>query len=258
MASSRRAHLDLNASRWRLAAAAGAILVAAALSPLVRGLVVIPLVLFLPGYAVMRAMGMRARFEAAHAVLASGLSMAIVVFDGLLLNWIGVLTPVGWAVSLGLATAAALGAGGAPTLLRQRRFVLAAGGLSVRRALMFAAALAICGASIQLSRERALSQREFLATEFWLVPAQPGNLSSLTIGVKNLEGEKADYDIELTLDGRLVDTWRSISLGDGETWTANAHLGVNAGAGGRAEAWLFKNHNRELVYRRAWADARRP
>ena len=92
---------------YRIIAAAA---VAAQLLPtpsVLRTAIAAPLVLFLPGYAIIRtAFADRwPRFET--AILAVGLSLAICALSGLVLHVAGFLTPLGWSLILGGITLAA-------------------------------------------------------------------------------------------------------------------------------------------------------
>lgn len=240
-------------------------------APAARAVVAFPLALFLPGYALVRLAMRPERFELEHILLAVGSSMAITVFAGLILHGLGAatsvgwMTPLGWATILGLTT---LGLAGAARLtgsgrqskwrgcVRRNRAVLALGELSRRQAVLLLCAAVIGAGAILAARERALWRREFLVTEFWLTPRADAR-NAVTIGVRNLEGRPAEYDVELMVDGQLAGAWRSIALQDGQAWTAEAELRLNASLGGRAEAWLFRSQDRRLVYRRVWLDMSR-
>src|SRR4051794_40712130 len=69
-----------------------------------RLLVCAPLALFLPGYAFLRALGLRNVRPLEWHALAVGWSVAVLIFGGLALNGIGGLVPIGWAAWLSAAT----------------------------------------------------------------------------------------------------------------------------------------------------------
>jgi hypothetical protein len=239
--------------------------------PLLLVFLALPLVMFLPGLAIIRFALNPAPFRLEHILLACGLSVAITILGGLALHVLGALTPTGWATLLGGITAAFAvaaprrvgsvgGVGTEPGTNRKdtwRYDRLAANSvpsLSRRQAAMFACAAVIAAGAFLVARQGAMAHKEFPATEFWMVPELGCCPNALTLGIRNLEDDTVEYDVEITLEGQVVGAFRSIELRPGEEWISDANLPFRPGSGRRAEARLFKNHDHSLIYRRVWAD----
>jgi hypothetical protein len=208
------------------------------------------LVLWLPGSALvgLAARGLRG-IEA--WVLSVGLSLALAVICGLALNAIGALDQRGWALSLAgiSAGAAALARPPAATAGTAR-----AGGLRWRSldAAMFGLAALLAVAAAAEARRAATAPGQFTYTEFWLVPEAAGEGSAMTIGIRNVERVAATYEVDILEDGRLVGRWPPLDLAPGATFTAS--LGRSrATPRRRVEARLYRDGNRETIYRRAWS-----
>jgi uncharacterized membrane protein len=223
------------------------------------------LVSFLPGYAAMRLLRPQAAFSLSYAILVVGVSFGLCIAGGLVLHLVGAMNSVSWAVLLGavtvgLAIAADQGSTPVPPASQiaeapPKTIVATAGVTSKQIALLAASAIAVACA-FWVARDAAIARQEFWATEFWIVP-RGESPNALTLGVRNREQAPADYAVELTLEGDVVAAWRSIRLRPGESWTTPIDLPVETHAGRRAEAQLFKNNDRQTVYRRVWADAGR-
>src|SRR6202012_1017708 len=83
-------------------------------SVVLRAILGLPMVLFLPGHAVLRAIGIKTDSVPEHIVYAVGASFAFGIAGGLVLNALGFLTPLGlavwvWAITLGASGIAARG-----------------------------------------------------------------------------------------------------------------------------------------------------
>jgi uncharacterized membrane protein len=223
-------------------------------SPALRTFFGLPLVLYLPGYAILRAAFRGPGAGLAKMVFAAGLSIVVAIFCGFVLHLLDGLNPEGWALALGTVTLTACGAAHArnrPASVSKRRppprrAPLGAG----QAAMMFCAALIAIG-TVALSRQWAVAHRQFAYTEFWMVPHVAGG-GAFTIGVRNAERTPSSYDLELLLDDRTVAVRRSIQLGVGETWRADFSLPMEQDAAHAAEARLFRSGDNQLVYRRVW------
>jgi uncharacterized membrane protein len=221
--------------------------------------VALPLVLFLPGFAVLRLAIDPATFRLSHALLACGISIAVTICGGFLLHSLGAITARGWMVLLGGITLVSFVA----SIWRWGWSMPRAEGLSAfasvsgRDTAMFVCALAITVGAYLTARDGALAHREFPATEFWMVPQHECCPNALTLGIRNLEGNTTKYEVEIMLEGHIVGAFRSITVAPGDTWTAEANLSFKPGSGRRAEAWLFKNGDHSVIYRRVWVDAGR-
>jgi hypothetical protein len=62
--------------------------------------------------------------------------------------------------------------------------------------------------------------------------------------------------VEVSIDGSLAGVWRTLPLAVGESWRAEFALPARSPDSKGMEAWLFKDGDHSLVYRRVWL--RRP
>lgn len=221
-------------------------------SSVLRAVAGLPLVFYLPGYAILRATSRGRDDVLASAVFAVGLSLAVTIFCGLALNLSGPLTPLRWTIALGTITLAACivasardryarPAAPAPTTLPL---------LHPGQAAILACAAAIVVAAAIWVRYESIAHPEFAYTELWMTSDAPG--AAVTIGIRNAERAPSSYDLEVTLDGRIVTQRRSIALAVGESWIAELTMPMRDDEAHTAEARLFKDGNDARVYRRAW------
>ncbi len=234
-----------------LIAAACAAGVLATSSPLLRMPFGILLTLYLPGAAVLQAAFRSAPGGLTGLVFAAGLSIVTTILCGFALHGLGAMTREGWAIALWLATLAACCA----ALLARRprwskRALRPRPKLRPVETVMFVAAVALAGTAAALARQQALARSEFAYTEFWMIPERDDGL--ITLGLKNAETAPSTYDVEVSIDGSLAHIWRSIPLAVGETWRAEFTLPAPPHDARGVEAWLFKDGNHNLVYRRVW------
>jgi uncharacterized membrane protein len=185
---------------------------------LVRAPLALPLVIFLPGWALTeRSDGGMDGFERVAA--ATGLSLAVAALTALLLNlspW-GV-RPLPWAVVLGGITAAATVL--AAWTSRERR-PSPGGSFSRPRPaslLMLAAAAGVVVLAVVVAREGALRQSTPGFTQFWM---QPGTgAGTVALGVTNHEHATIAYRVRLTAADRTVGEAGPFTVADGATWSA--------------------------------------
>jgi uncharacterized membrane protein len=236
-----------------LVAALAMIVTALGAGPALRTLLGLPLVFYLPGRTVLSAAFRGQVRGLSAAVFAVGLSLALTIFCGFALHFVGALTPDGWMIALSLATLAACGAGywtGRDSPFRADASTGSPALHPIAPAAIGCAVLMAAGAVV-LSSKQAISHPEFAYTQMWIVP-YAGSPGTFTVGVKNAERGASLYDLEVTLDGRVVVVRRSISLQAGETWTSDISLPMGHGEPHMAEARLFRDGNDGLVYRRVW------
>jgi uncharacterized membrane protein len=221
--------------------------------PVLRTLLGLPLVFYLPGRAILAA-AFRGQIRGlSAAVFAVGLSLAVTIFCGFALHFVGALVPEGWMLALSLATLAACGADYLTGRDSPRPADASTGPPALRPIAAVAigcAALISVGALVVASRQ-AISHPEFAYTQMWMVPYE-GSPGTFTVGVKNAERGASRYDLEVMLDGHVVLMQRSIALQVGETWTSDLSLPMGRGGPHMAEARLFRDGNDRLVYRRVW------
>lgn len=221
--------------------------------PVLRTLLGLPLIFYLPGRTVLSAAFRGQVRGLSAAVFAVGLSLAVSIFCGFSLHFVGALTPDGWMIALSLATFAACGA--AHWTGRNSPFPADASNGPPALPPIAAAAIGCAAlmsvAAIVLASKQAISDPEFPYTQMWMVP-YAGSPGTFTLGVKNAERGASVYDLEVMLDGRVVLMRRSISLQAGEIWTSELSLPMGHGGPHMAEARLFRDGNDQVVYRRVW------
>ncbi|HLH94372.1 MAG TPA: DUF1616 domain-containing protein [Xanthobacteraceae bacterium] len=226
-------------------------------SPVLRLGASVLLVLFLPGWPLLQALVPQQEPKLATLVFAVGLSLIVTIFAGLGLHFIGAMSRTGWAMALLAATlSACLGA----HVRRQSPLVGTPGSVApslrpAQAAMLIGAALFTVSA-VLLARAEAIERREFVYTEFWMVPDGDGLLA---LGIRNEEAAPSRYDVEVEVNGALARKWSGIYLGVGESWTADLVAPIGAQQRDRslhgAEARLFKDGDQRRVYRRVWLPA---
>lgn len=224
---------------------------ASAIDP-VRLLLVVPLLLFWPGY-VLTGLGGSRHDALARAVLSVGVSFALFVPVGLLLNGLGQMDPVGWVrafssvVLVGWCAGLLVGQPEPGIKLRVTpRGVAAFAG--------FAGAAILAVVSVQNARVGVDAHREFRFTAFWMVPSTETNRSLVTVGLRNEEAVEGSYEIDLLVDGALTGRLPAVAVPVGETRTFQMALPHPSQQGARVEAWLYRNGNRSIVYRKVWVE----
>jgi len=208
--------------------------------PILRALFALPLVLVLPGAALLRALNLRFA-PGAHAPIVVGLSMAITVVSGLALNGLGWLNPFGWAVWLG----------GFSILLAEKAGPEAETGfrplipnVRFRHAAMLCATTAVLVLTVQSASRATAQYHPFPHTSFWMLPLAPTGDVYL-IGIKNDEGQPETYAVQLMVGQRVTGQWEDLRLIPGQSLT----YPVVVRKGAPAQAWLFRAAQPESIYR---------
>ena len=231
-----------------------AIVLAAESGLALASLLVVPVVLYLPGHVLLARLRPDDCFDLERLLLAFGLSVALIMVAGFLLEMFGWITPIAWGIFF-ISTAAiawATGArkswgGGAAGLLKQIELQV-----SSRDVVIVSAAVSLIICAFIIDYRAASTHTEFKFTEFWITHRRAPN--ALTIGIRNDEDQPTTYEVELIQHGQLTGRWLDISLKPGETWTTDWNATFKPNQIQRVEAWLFKNDNQRSVYRRVWAD----
>jgi uncharacterized membrane protein len=254
--------INRSASYLVLIGAVGAylILLFFASEPAIRTVLALPLIVFLPGHAVLAAALPTQVTGLPRFVFSVGLSLAIVVLSGLGLHFLSALTRPGWVWALSAITAT----GYAVAFVRHF-----ADGTSPQWSLSFHLNVAPRDASFYFGSLVAVmvafllaatadrQNQEFHFTEFWMVPDRTNEIGTVNIGIRNVEANAASYDLELMLDKGIIAAWRDVRLKKGETWTQIIDLPSPARSR-RIEAWLFRAGDHQTVYRRVWLAAKEP
>jgi len=221
-------------------------------SQALRLLLALPLLLLFTGHAVLRAIGPSVSSRTEHAAYAIGLSLAAALMGGFLLNILGALTPLGWALWLQTVVAAST----ATALLRRPSIPLQpigrmALGLRARHLVMIAVSgIVVCGAYLVAVRDEA-RQQDFRYSEFWLVGAAAGP-GALVVGIKSAEAQPRSFDVEVTRGSDIVAVWRSVHLEPGETWTQALSLEIDDRHERKIRARLY-DHSDGRLYRQVTA-----
>lgn len=245
-------HRDLMAAcLWAVATLLAVLFVEDAL---VRAIVSAPLLFFLTGHVVLRAIGFVGLSLPEHIAYAVGASIAVCLAGGFFLNWVGCLTPLGWAIWLAAAT-------GSATLIALCRkkwpapilWSVQLPNFRIWHAAVFCVAAFVTYGAYALAVRDEARQRQFKYTEFWMLSGTPAATSgSLVIGIKSAEAEPRRFDVEVRLDGTTVALWRSIAVEPGATWTRQMAVTPGAGRLHKAEALLYEPAS-NAVYRKVSA-----
>lgn len=237
----------LAAGAWAVAALAA---VGLSQSAPVRLVLAVPLVLFVTGHVLLRALGFTPTSLAAHCTYAVGASIGVCLAGGLALDLVGGLTPLGWACWFAVVTLAL--SWFAWRRGADRNWAFAEPGFRrfhvVHGAVVGCALLIGCGAYAVAVRGEAL-QKQFSYTQFWMVRAAPDAPDRLLIGIKSAESAPQSFDVDVTFDGRTAALWRSVEVKPGATWLAT--IGVTPGAEKlhKVEARLYRTGDNDM-YRR--------
>lgn len=217
-----------------------------------RVAVALPLVLIAPGYALQAALFPTRELSGVERGLYSvGLSLAITILGGLMLNW----SPWGlqaasWALLLGAAALLA----SAIAWLRRPRLLMPAErprgpALSLRHGLLLVLAAALVAGAVAAVRAPVASQGLQGYTALWLVPAANGDRRSVRLGIGSQEFASTRYRLRLEMNRRVIRDWPAIELGTGERWEQQIELPADL-PDGAVDAVLYRLDSPESVYRR--------
>jgi hypothetical protein len=233
-----------------LVAVATLITVTGAGDPVLRLLAGLPLVLVVPGHALVALAWPGQRLGMAErALLDLGLSLALAALSGLALNW----TPWGLGgvqppLLLGLFSLAGI----AVVARREPRRPWSAALAGWRRsaapgshhAVLGGTAAALVATAVAFSVWSAAQDRGPGFTQAWLVPRAAGRLD---IGLRNDQARADTYRLRLTAGGRTVREWPAVRLRPGQQWSAAAALPDGAATG--AELAVYRAEQPAQVYR---------
>jgi len=214
--------------------------------------VALPLVFFLPGYALAAAIFARGRIPMRHLlVLSIGLSLAVLALGALLLNYLpGGVRAGWWALLLVIVVVAAARAAAirrpsrraAPSpswkpRLNPAQAVLFAGGA-------LAIVVAIVLAFIPVGAKDALGY-----TQMWIKPLE-GERTGVEIGVGSGEQEEASYRLWVKFGDGEPPQGRYFKLSPGETHIVRLLTEKQPAAAEQIRAALFKQSQPDHAYRR--------
>ncbi len=244
-----RGHKDLRLA-VALAVAGAALALAVPVDPL-RLLLVAPLTLFLPGYALVAAIFARTRLRLAQLLVFSvGLSLSVLALGALLLNYLPGGIRAGWwallliLVVLGASRAAALRRprrGGAAISLARPRLDLAQAGLLAGGGAAILVAIVL--AYVPLAADDAVGY-----TEMWIQPLR-GETTGVRVGVGSAEQEEASYRLFVSFGAAAPPQGRYFRLASGESEVVSLPAEGGISRDVPVSAALFKRDEPGQAYR---------
>lgn len=227
-------------------AAVTVLAVALSENQLLRLALALPLLLLFTGHSLLRAVGSIATSTAEHVIYAVGLSIAVSLASGFLLNRLGALVPLGWALALLTIVSVSL----AIVLWRRRTdapyFALGnLQGLRTRHLAMVGIATAVIGVAYQLAAQDAAKERQFNYVDFWIV-ADTKAPGGLIVGIENSELKPQLFDIEVRSASQVVAAWRAVALDPGDQWTRDLSLSADQQHPKKVFARLYRHDNGKL------------
>lgn len=237
------------------AACAWATIMAAAVvltdNMLLRAVLSIPIVFFIAGHTVLRAIGIKTTSLAEHLAYAVGASLATGIAGGLVLNGVDFLTPLGWAIwfwtVIIIASLIAVARREDSDLPPWPRPT----GIRFWHAAAFALTVMITTGAYALAVRDESNQQQFKYVELWMLPPASGGAAHLAVGIRSDEAKTQRFDLEVTLNGQPLAIFRSLSLAPGDTWTREVPVPLS-GVAQKAEARLYRSEDNRL-YRRTTA-----
>ncbi|SFV29950.1 DUF1616 domain-containing protein [Hyphomicrobium facile] len=224
------------------------LLVSSLLPEAIRVLVAVPMVLLVPGYVATKVAFPREPLDLERLCFAVGVSLAVTVLIGLLLNVVHMMNVAGWSLGLGGLTLVMLpfakwGASKPEPLPAFRS--------AQKLSLTFGSLLAV--SAVLLSGIGYSQLREFHFTELWMVPTQTA--PTYRLGITNQEQIAMGYDLEVVSPDAVVASWNDIPLAPGATWQRDIQLPIkrNASVEQRFTARLYKHGDPTAAMQRVWA-----
>jgi uncharacterized membrane protein len=235
---------------WLVAAACAIALVYFGFRPALA----IALVFVLPGLLLLRNVRPRPAPSFENVILTLGMSVALVIVLALVLHRFNALSPSGWWVLLPAFCLAAWllsrrnagDAQAAPVQAPLRE-------IAVNRYQMasLAAVIALVAFALVTARNGALAHQQFAYTEFWITPFDGRDHHRVVVGVHNKEKQPVSYDLELTLNGKIVARHPNLVLADNEQIVEQMTApGDETSPEERIEARLYRNGSQPVLYRR--------
>lgn len=239
-------------------------------------LLALPLILFLPGYALTQTLFRRraiaqtldtastparpADLKMGHPVgrsdqivLSLGLSMAIDVLVGFVLNILPVgLTALSWILSLGLiATVFALLA----AFLRRKESLKDTTKprvrITIQDCLLLILALLVVASALWLSVIRPLQPQPSF-TQFWILPTNQANKTcEVSLGVQSFETGSETYRVVIAVNNAQTNAWPSVVLSPQQKWVQDVSIkpGATTSDSLYIEARLYRTEKPDTVYR---------
>lgn len=215
-------------------------------------IVVVPFVLFLPGYALTFAF-FGGQFIGAfeRLLLSVALSIAVAILTGVALNF----TPIGlqstsWLIALVLVTLCAA----VYAFFRRQLPVttsLRFNPSKVRAGNVFLYSLAVLLLVVTLLIVRLPTPAIGIEgyTSLWVLPIDASHPQFLRLGVGSSELTTDDYRLELQVNGQKVQEWNNIELKPGQNWSAVYDSGTDLRTVKLAELSLYRSDQPTVPYR---------
>lgn len=221
--------------------------------PVVGIILALPLALVLPGYTLTEVLFRNRPLNAPERlVLSLGLSLAIDVLSGLILNVLPAgLQATSWAVLLGLLTVVF-----SLLAVYLRRGVPASGtqplrfSLSIYQGILFGLAISAAILSFVYIDVGVIQQPHPGFTQLWMLPEiQAGKSCDVRLGVRSFESTSVTYRITMTMNGAPVITWPSVVLAPQEEWDRLVPMPPTAAEEVYIEGQLYRLDKPAAVYR---------
>jgi uncharacterized membrane protein len=221
---------------------------------ILRALATIPLLLFLQGFLVLRALMPRRQVDFEFVVLSIGMSITSTMLLGLLLHAFHAMNHYGWAIGsgavcIGAASWSRFSGGG-----KSRASVLPTAMPGVRGAAIVCLGIvgALFAGAIVVARYGALNHRQFAYTDLWILPSDGQSMERVTVGIRNKEQRPSNYALELLANGKVLVRWPRFSLADNEERIEQVPIPMILDINQPVEARLYETGDPERLYRRAW------
>ncbi|MDB5076773.1 MAG: hypothetical protein JWO42_2952 [Chloroflexi bacterium] len=244
-----------------LAVAAACLCVAPLPSPLelLRVVSAVPLVLLFPGLAATAALfPTREPALPVRLLLYLAISVSLAALTGYVLNW----TPVGlqagsWAVALAGITAvlawlaqlrqgaAAHGIGQLGSIAK-RLYAGRSPTFRQRAGVLYTLAVLVTVAAFGIDHLSATRDARAGFTQLWLLPS---GRHAVRLGVTSHELATVQYQLRVTLHGKVLRSWSALVLRPGQTWVAVAALPVVPTNGAWLDAGLYRLVRPGIAYR---------
>ena len=210
----------------------------------------LPLVFLFPGYVVTEVLSYKRPLNTTYrAILSIGLSLAIDILSGFLLNLFPLgLRAVSWIVLLGLLTVIcslllAFLRRGAP--VNERR--ISAIRFRLHEYALVVLAVLIIVLSLQYAAQGVAQQPHQGFTQLWLLPPQTAKSCTLRLGVRSFESTSTTYVVMTRENGKQVDVQSSIVLAPQQEW--DSVIAIPATTGVSVEVSLYRANRPGAVYR---------
>jgi len=232
----------------------------------------LPLILFVPGYTLTEALfvqqpdtatatrtGILRPFGASdRLVLGFGLSLALVIIDGLLLSILPMgLAQPSWAISLAILTTLfsliALYRRRAISTVSAQKGSARLFRFTFYEALLFLLTLVIVLSAFLYSVIAAQQQQQQSTfTQFWMVQAKQTNHNcAVLIGIQSFEATSTHYKVVLTANGTQLHSWPGVTLVPKQQWYQSVTLNSGDIESAYIDARLYRLNKPGSIYREA-------